>query len=99
MAPNTEPSGVLRFNAPVAFGQRQIVPILHHCQRRYPAIKAELMLTDQLTDPVRDGIRRTGSDTRSVGMRGHAGQARYPRALCAAAVTYAQGERFSGSSV
>ncbi|NYT75256.1 LysR family transcriptional regulator [Halomonas sp. QX-2] len=55
-APNTVPSGVLRLNAPVAFGQRQIVPILHHFQRRYPAIKAELMLTDQLTDPVREGI-------------------------------------------
>ena len=55
-APNTAPSGVLRLNAPVAFGQRQIVPILHHFQRRYPAIKAELMLTDQLTDPVREGI-------------------------------------------
>ncbi|TVP49754.1 MAG: LysR family transcriptional regulator [Halomonas sp.] len=56
MAPTTEPSGVLRLNAPVAFGQRQIVPILHHFQRRYPAIKAELMLTDQLTDPVSQGI-------------------------------------------
>lgn len=55
-APNTAPSGVLRLNAPVAFGQRQIVPILHHFQRRYPAIKAELKLTDQLTDPVREGI-------------------------------------------
>ncbi|HSP31169.1 MAG TPA: LysR family transcriptional regulator [Halomonas sp.] len=55
-APNTEPSGLLRLNAPVAFGQRQIVPILHHFQRRYPAIKAELMLTDRLTDPVREGI-------------------------------------------
>lgn len=55
-APNTAPSGVLRLNAPVASGQRQIVPILHHFQRRYPAIKAELMLTDQLTDPVREGI-------------------------------------------
>ncbi|MHB0775096.1 LysR family transcriptional regulator [Halomonas sp. WWR20] len=55
-APNAEPAGVLRLNAPVAFGQRQIVPILHHFQRRYPAIKAELMLTDQVTDPVREGI-------------------------------------------
>ncbi len=55
-APNTAPSGVLRLNAAVAFGQRQIVPILHHFQRRYPAIKSELMLTDQLTDPVREGI-------------------------------------------
>lgn len=55
-APTEEPSGLLRLNAPVAFGQRQIVPILHHFQCRYPAIKAELMLTDRLTDPVREGI-------------------------------------------
>ncbi|RUR39515.1 LysR family transcriptional regulator [Vreelandella populi] len=56
MAPGSEPSGLLRLNAPVAFGQRQILPILHHFQRRYPAIKVELMLTDQLTDPVREGL-------------------------------------------
>ena len=55
-APEAEPGGVLRVNAPVAFGQRQIVPVLHRFQRRYPAIKAELMLTDQITDPVREGI-------------------------------------------
>lgn len=56
MAPGSEPSGLLRINAPVAFGQRQILSILHHFQRRYPAIRVELMLTDQLTDPVREGI-------------------------------------------
>ncbi|HCR98945.1 MAG: LysR substrate-binding domain-containing protein [Halomonas sp.] len=55
-APNAEPSGVLRLNAPVAFGQRQIMPILHRFQQRYPAVNVELMLTDQLTDPVREGI-------------------------------------------
>ncbi len=55
-APEAEPGGVLRVNAPVAFGQRQIVPILHHFQRRYPAVKAELLLTDRVTDPVREGI-------------------------------------------
>jgi DNA-binding transcriptional LysR family regulator len=50
-----EPSGVLRINAPVAFGQHQIMPLLYHFQRRYPAIKAELFLNDRVVDPVREG--------------------------------------------
>ncbi|WP_277810309.1 LysR family transcriptional regulator [Chromohalobacter canadensis] len=53
--PNAEPSGVLRINAPVAFGQRQIVPLLHRFQRRHPGITAELQLSDQVVDPVREG--------------------------------------------
>ncbi|MCB8889043.1 LysR family transcriptional regulator [Vreelandella malpeensis] len=73
-APDSEPSGLLRINAPVAFGQRQIVPILHRFQRRHPAIKAELMLTDRLTDPVKESIDitfRVGelSDTTLVARR------------------------------
>lgn len=53
--PEAEPSGVLRINAPVAFGQRQIVPLLHRFQARYPLLKAELQLTDRVVDPVREG--------------------------------------------
>ncbi len=53
--PDAEPSGVLRINAPVAFGQRQIVPLLHRFQRRHPGITAELQLSDQVVDPVREG--------------------------------------------
>jgi DNA-binding transcriptional LysR family regulator len=50
-----EPSGVLRINAPAAFGQHQIMPLLYHFQRRYPGIKAELFLNDRVVDPVREG--------------------------------------------
>lgn len=53
--PQAEPGGVLRINAPVAFGQRQIVPLLYGFQRRFPAIKAELQLNDRVVDPVREG--------------------------------------------
>lgn len=53
--PAVELSGTLRINAPVAFGQRQIVPLLHHFQRRYPRLKAELQLNDRVVDPVREG--------------------------------------------
>ncbi len=53
--PDAEPAGVLRINAPVAFGQRQIVPLLHGFQSRYPSLKAELHLDDHVIDPVREG--------------------------------------------
>ncbi|CAM4199481.1 LysR family transcriptional regulator [Vreelandella rituensis] len=53
--PDAEPSGMLRINAPVAFGQRQIVPLLHRFQKRYPSLKAELQLNDHVVDPVREG--------------------------------------------
>ncbi|WP_134019085.1 LysR family transcriptional regulator [Modicisalibacter xianhensis] len=53
--PLAEPSGVMRINAPVAFGQRQIVPMLHEFQRRFPGIRAELQLDDRIVDPVREG--------------------------------------------
>ncbi|WP_275286758.1 LysR family transcriptional regulator [Halomonas elongata] len=53
--PQAEPSGVLRINAPVALGQRQIVPLLHRFQCRFPGIKAELQLSDHVVDPVREG--------------------------------------------
>ncbi|WP_077529735.1 LysR family transcriptional regulator [Vreelandella utahensis] len=53
--PSTEPSGVLRINAPVAFGQHQVVPLLHHFQRRHSGIKAELQFDDRVVDPVREG--------------------------------------------
>ncbi len=53
--PNPEPAGLLRINAPTAFGQRQIVPLLNEFQSRYPAISAELLLSDQIIDPMRGG--------------------------------------------
>ncbi|MBH3341169.1 LysR family transcriptional regulator [Pseudomonas mendocina] len=52
---HTEPRGVLRINAPSAFGQQQLVPLLNQFQRRYPGIRAELFLNDRVIDPVREG--------------------------------------------
>ncbi|KEZ77618.1 LysR family transcriptional regulator [Salinisphaera hydrothermalis] len=50
-----EPSGVLTINAPVAFGERQVVPLVHGFIRQYPKLKTELRLTDRFVDPVRSG--------------------------------------------
>ncbi|WP_189443800.1 LysR family transcriptional regulator [Salinicola rhizosphaerae] len=53
--PGAEPSGVLRINAPVAFGQHQIVPLLHRFQQRHTSVQVELQLDDRVIDPVREG--------------------------------------------
>lgn len=49
------PRGVLRINAPVAFGRRHIAPWLEGFQSRYPELEVELTLTDALVDPVQEG--------------------------------------------
>lgn len=48
------PSGVLRINAPVFFGQRHIAPGLAGLAERYPRLSIELTLTDDYIDPHRD---------------------------------------------
>ncbi|MBY5927335.1 MULTISPECIES: LysR family transcriptional regulator [unclassified Halomonas] len=52
-AAKDEPAGTLTINAPVAFGERQVVPLIRGFSRRYPKITTELRLTDQFVDPVR----------------------------------------------
>ncbi|MGV8842194.1 MAG: LysR family transcriptional regulator [Pseudomonas sp.] len=49
------PQGLLRINAPVAFGRRHIAPLLGRFQAAYPAINVELTLTDAFIDPVQEG--------------------------------------------
>lgn len=51
--PDDEPSGILTINAPVAFGERQVVPLVHGFSQQYTQIKTELRLTDAFVDPVR----------------------------------------------
>ncbi|TQS72701.1 LysR family transcriptional regulator [Rhodobacteraceae bacterium] len=49
------PEGILRLNAPVAFGRRHIAPHLARFQALYPALEVELILTDAFIDPISDG--------------------------------------------
>lgn len=51
--PPGEPSGILTVNAPVAFGERQVVSLVHGFNQRYPRIRVALQLTDAFVDPVR----------------------------------------------
>lgn len=51
-----QPSGLLRVNCSVAFGQMQIVPRLNRFFERYPQIKIDLTLADYYVDLVEEGI-------------------------------------------
>ncbi len=51
----SEPRGLLRINAPVAFGRRHIAPLLARYQARYPEVEVELTLIDAYVDPVSEG--------------------------------------------
>lgn len=45
------PTGLLRINAPVFFGQRHIAPWLPEFCNRYPELEIDLTLTDDFVDP------------------------------------------------
>ena len=49
-----EPSGLVRINAPVVFGQKHIAPWLAALRERYPALRIELTQTDHFIDPLAD---------------------------------------------
>lgn len=63
-ADRVEPRGVLRLNAPVTFGARQIAPLLAEFAQRYPQVTVELGLNDRLVDLAEEGwdlVIRIGS--------------------------------------
>ncbi|MFM2478583.1 LysR substrate-binding domain-containing protein [Celerinatantimonas sp. MCCC 1A17872] len=49
-----EPSGLVRINAPVFFGQYHIAPWLAGLSARYPKLAIELNQTDEFIDPLRE---------------------------------------------
>ncbi len=50
----TQPTGLVRINAPVVFGYRHIAPWLAELRERYPALCIELTQTDDFIDPLSD---------------------------------------------
>ena len=79
-ARSTEPSGTIRINAPVFFGQRHIAPGLPGLTARYPRLNIELTLTDDFIDPHKnaaDVIFRIGVLTDSTFHARIFGQQRY----------------------
>lgn len=50
------PRGVLRISASITFGRMYIAPLLPRLVARYPELRCELVLTDQLVDLIDDNI-------------------------------------------
>jgi DNA-binding transcriptional LysR family regulator len=50
-----EPRGILRVNAPVSFGARQIAPMIDEFTRRHPHLSVELGLNDRQVDLADEG--------------------------------------------
>lgn len=50
------PRGIVRVNAPMSFGMRVLGPLLPKFHQQYPDIELQLVLADQLVDPVREGL-------------------------------------------
>ncbi len=54
-ADRVEPRGLLRLNVPLAFGTRQIAPLLARFAALYPGVSVELGLNDRLVDLIEEG--------------------------------------------
>ncbi|HEY0878220.1 MAG TPA: LysR family transcriptional regulator [Zeimonas sp.] len=61
----SQPRGVLRISAPVALGRQKVAPALEPFLRRYPDVRVELELSDQLVHLAQEGfdlaVRHTSS--------------------------------------
>jgi len=54
--PGEAPQGVLRISASITFGRMYVAPLLPRIVARYPELRCELVLTDQLVDLMDDNI-------------------------------------------
>lgn len=54
-ADRVEPRGLLRLNAPVSFGARQIAPLLPAFAARHPLVNVELAVNDRVVDLAEEG--------------------------------------------
>lgn len=51
----SEPSGLVRINAPMVFGQRHLSPWLAELCQRYPKLQLDIQQTDTYVDPLQEG--------------------------------------------
>jgi DNA-binding transcriptional LysR family regulator len=56
LAEHATPSGTLKIAAPVAHGQHVLAPKLFAFHQRYPAVRLELCLSDELVNVIADGF-------------------------------------------
>lgn len=53
---NARPQGLLRVALPGAFGRRHVVPHMAAFQQRYPDVRLDLQLTEEIVDIIANGI-------------------------------------------
>lgn len=53
---NTEPRGELRISLPITYGKQMVMPVLARLLRAHPALCADVRLSDQQCDLVREGL-------------------------------------------
>lgn len=51
-----EPRGELRINAPITYGKRVVMPVVAKLLRQHPHLRADVRLSDQFCDVVREGM-------------------------------------------
>ncbi|MEC4722503.1 LysR family transcriptional regulator [Noviherbaspirillum sp. CPCC 100848] len=51
-----EPRGELRINAPITYGKHVVLPAVSRLLQAHPDLSADVRLTDQLCDVIKDGI-------------------------------------------
>lgn len=52
----SRPTGTLRINTPVSFGQLHVVPLLWEFLNQYPDLKIDLLMDDHYVDLIKEGI-------------------------------------------
>ena len=55
-ANDPDPSGLLRLSASLVIGQRVLAPMIWQFMAKYPKVKVDLFLTDNIVDMVKDGV-------------------------------------------
>ena len=53
---HSTPSGLLRINAPMSYGTFRLGPAIPEFMEKYPDVKIQLVLSDELLDPIQDGF-------------------------------------------
>ncbi len=53
---NTAPRGELRVNLPVTYGKRMVMPVLARLLGEHPELRADVRLSDQQCDLIREGL-------------------------------------------
>jgi DNA-binding transcriptional LysR family regulator len=53
---NTEPRGELRVSLPITYGKQMVLPVLARLLREYPELRADVRLSDQQCDLIREGL-------------------------------------------